>query len=636
MSHHHGPIPMRLALLPLLACAALAPAGEKGPYQNELKYEIAADGGRVPIPKFKIPEVEPQHRVAFALYTTHRGVLKLTAQCYPLKPGEPRAMTLEIADGDGWKAIAQAPVDARGNNAVFRVTDWDMTKTVKYRVRLGDVAHYAGTIRKDPVDKAQIVVGLFSCNSNGDRRDKPELIANLVHQDPDLLFFAGDQSYAEMDHQWAWLDFGHQFRDIMRDRPTICIPDDHDIGQGNLWGEGGKLATTRGGESGGYFFTNDYVNEVQRAQTSNLPDPFDPTPIQRGITVYYTALNIGGVSFAIVEDRKWKTGPHIASAARTALAQEFPQIGEGVDIPPEKLRTLDVPGAELLGERQLHFLRAWSDDWSGNAQMKVVLSQTVFAGTTHRGKGGKRGGPDLDCNGWPQSGRDRAVEALRRVRATHLCGDQHLGTVIRYGLGAYGEAGHAFCGPATVNFWPRAWDPLAQPDRAIVGVLPLLGDYPDRLGNRITMLAYSNPTDLTGGGKLKPSNPTASGYGLIRYDTTARTATFESWPRFVDVRKPSAKQFAGWPITVSQDEQDGRIADAHLEVTLAGVAQPVVSVIRQSDGELLYTVRSATATFRAPLYGAGPFTVRAWDQDAAKAVERRDVAANAQALRLGE
>ena len=40
-----------------------------------------------------------------------------------------------------------------------------------------------------------------------------------------------------------------------------------------------------------------------------MPDPFDPTPIERGIGVYYTDLTIGRVSFAIIEDRKFKTGP---------------------------------------------------------------------------------------------------------------------------------------------------------------------------------------------------------------------------------------------------------------------------------------------------------------------------------------
>ena len=38
-----------------------------------------------------------------------------------------------------------------------------------------------------------------------------------------------------------------------------------------------------------------------------------------------------------------------------------------------------VTDAELLGERQMNFLRDWATDWSGGAWMKVVLSQTLFA-----------------------------------------------------------------------------------------------------------------------------------------------------------------------------------------------------------------------------------------------------------------
>jgi hypothetical protein len=116
---------------------------------------------------------------------------------------------------------------------------------------------------------------------------------NLRHQDPDLLFFAGDQSYDHKQHLEAWLLFGRQFRDIMRDRPTITIPDDHDIGQGNLWGAGGIKADNANGDSGGYFFSPDYVRAVEAAQTWHLPDPYDPTPIARGIGVYYTDLTVG-------------------------------------------------------------------------------------------------------------------------------------------------------------------------------------------------------------------------------------------------------------------------------------------------------------------------------------------------------
>jgi len=45
----------------------------------------------------------------------------------------------------------------------------------------------------------------------------------------------------------------------------------------------------------------------QRTQCGHNPDPYDPTPVDQGITVYYGAFRYGGVRFAILEDRKFKT-----------------------------------------------------------------------------------------------------------------------------------------------------------------------------------------------------------------------------------------------------------------------------------------------------------------------------------------
>ena len=49
-----------------------------------------------------------------------------------------------------------------------------------------------------------------------------------------------------------------------------------------------------------------FVHAVQTTQTAGMPDPHDPTPVEQGIAVYYTDWLYGGISFAIIEDRKWK------------------------------------------------------------------------------------------------------------------------------------------------------------------------------------------------------------------------------------------------------------------------------------------------------------------------------------------
>ena len=59
------------------------------------------------------------------------------------------------------------------------------------------------------------------------------------------------------------------------------------------------LAWGRGDADGGYRYPVKYVNQVQRQQTTSLPDPVDPEPVSRNIGVYFTRLNVGGVDFAL-------------------------------------------------------------------------------------------------------------------------------------------------------------------------------------------------------------------------------------------------------------------------------------------------------------------------------------------------
>ncbi len=77
------------------------------------------------------------------------------------------------------------------------------------------------TTDKERVDEADIVLAALSCNSNQDRGMRETYVRNVLAQDPDLVFFAGDQSYDHKQHTAAWLKFGLQFRETFRDRPAI-------------------------------------------------------------------------------------------------------------------------------------------------------------------------------------------------------------------------------------------------------------------------------------------------------------------------------------------------------------------------------------------------------------------------------
>lgn len=540
--------------------------------------------------------------VAFAIYTHDHGVLKLTAQFFPLKPGEPRQARLEFQRDGVWTEVATEPILYPGWSAHFRIENWDATRNIRYRVRHGDKAMFEGLIRRDPTDKNEIVIANMSCNSSRTGGLRPEIVEHLRTQDPDLLFFAGDQTYRHTEHTAGWIEFGLQFRDVMRDRPTICIPDDHDVGQPNLWGENGKQCLREDGTDGGFFYPVDYVNQVQRQQAWNLPDPVDPSSVERGITVYFTRLRVGGVDFAILEDRKFKSGPF----------GKIPEMGprpDHINDPAYDSKAVDLPGLQLLGERQEKFLRDWAQDWTGS-EMKAVLSATSFCGAVHmHGKAEQRLLADLDCNGWPQTPRNRAIEEIRRAWAVHLCGDQHLAVVTKQGIQEHGDGPYSFTSPALVNTtYGRWWHPLDEkpgPNPVPNSPLPWTGDFNDGFGNKLSMMAYANPPDIN------DERQRADGYGIVRFDKKSRRITFECWPRFSDAKGAAQGQFPGWPITVSMENNDGRKVAGWLpELVFENEANPVVQVIEDVTGDILYTVRTMRSRFHPRVYSKGKHTIK--------------------------
>jgi hypothetical protein len=486
----------------------------------------------------KVPRDEV---IAFALYTVSNKTLKLSAQLFPLFPKETRKIRLEIYKNNTWQEIQDIKINDIGWSGLFRIDNWESDKDIPYRIRHSNSAFFEGLIRKDPKNNDVIKIAGLSCNSNKDRGMRPHYIRNINYHDPDIIFFAGDQSYDHKEHTAAWLKFGLQFRDIMRNRPTITIPDDHDIGQGNIWGEDGKKASSPAGNDGGYFYHPEYVKMVERCQTSHLPDPYDPTPILRGIGVYYTSLIVGEVDFAIIEDRKFKSGP------KGKIPQQGPRPDHIIN-PEYDPSSIDVPGLSLLGERQLTFLNEWGENWTG-VKMKAVLSQTGFCGGAHlHGPEQTRLHADLDSNGWPQTGRKKALEIIKKANAVHIAGDQHLPTIIRHGINEFRDGPWAFVVPAIVNnYYSRWWKPEdeeAGMNHKPSNPLPWTGDYYDGFNNKISMYAYANPDS--------PSN--GAGYGLVKFDKLNNTVTFECWPRHSNVQEKNSQQFLGWPKTIKIGE----------------------------------------------------------------------------------
>jgi hypothetical protein len=593
-------------------------------------------------------------------YTVSRGILKLTAQMGPLGPDDTRAAELQVReDGYGrWSTAAVGDFVEDSCTIPFRVENWDSSLDVPYRIvyelKMGSGESsrntYEGMIRAEPEDRDFVVAaftghkiytGDLKWNHSGIWFPHNEVISAVVAHDPDLLFFSGDQVYegdltpaeraphekAMLDYLYKWYRWCWAFEGLTRSIPAVTIPDDHDVYHGNIWGAGGRKAEAREGmtaqDSGGYRMSPRFVNAVHRTQTSHLPDPHDPTPVEQGISVYYTDLTWGGVSFAVLADRQWKSSPTVM-VPPGRFVNGWPQ-----EIGFDASREADREGAVLLGQRQLGFLREWAADWSGGTWMKAVLSQTILANVATIPRDATSGSivpslpilapgaypddykkaTDGDSNGWPQSGRNRALREIRKGFAVHIAGDQHLGTTIQYGIDEWHDAGYAFCVPSVGNTWPRRWFPPEPGMNRLPGAPRYTGDFYDGFGNRITVHAVSNPHQ-TG---MEPSNlhDRAPGYGIVRFDRETREITIECWPRYADPTDPDAPQYPGWPVHLNQMDNYPRSPAGYLpRLEVTGMESPVIQVIDESTGEIEYTLRIRGTTWQPIVFREGIYTIR--------------------------
>lgn len=552
-----------------------------------------------------IPKVEAKDIICFALYTVHDNTLKLTAQLYPIPGDAPKTVRLEVERDGKWVQVAETTAIEPGWTAPFRVDNWDDTQSVRYRVRHGKQATYEGLVRKNPVDKNEIVVAGFTGNSinarHGGDISRQDIIENVKRIDADVLFFSGDQVYDHFKHYAAWLKFGRDFGEIIKDRPTVCLPDDHDAGQPNLWGESGKISTLSGAADGGYSRPGAYVKEVERAQTSHLPDPVDPHKIGQDIGVYFTNLNWGNIDFAVLEDRKFKTGP----AGRVPKQGPRPDHIRNPEYDPA---SVDVEGAVLLGKRQLAFIDRWAQDWQ-NAEMKVALSATIFCGGAHiHGSANGRLHADMDSNGWPQSGRNRALRSLRKGFAFHYAGDQHLATIFHHGIDEHRDAIWSFCVPSIANLYLRWWEPLEAGANREPSSPAYTGDHLDGFANKVTNYAAANPEKMPAGNLL---NTRAAGYGVVRLNRDTREITMECWPRNVDITAEDAKQYPGWPRTISQFDNYNPPSWGELGTLTFNVDNPVVQLVDSESGDILYTVRASGKSFTPGAPRGKSFVVKA-------------------------
>ena len=530
--------------------------------------DIATGGSKI--------DINPEHElgpVMGCLHSVNKNTLKLSAQFMPVSESDISHARLDyqLSNTTQWIKGPVATIED-GYIALFRHDNWDSAQDYNYRVVNADndkIALYQGQIVKDPKKGKELKIALYSCitaTSKSLDADvyKPiikeertlgrytkdnilfphtELVKNCDAHQPDLYVFCGDQFYegvptqlwrnkpdSKLDLLYRWYLWYWSFAESVRSRPAILLADDHDVLQGNLWGVGGKDPTKLKGdkrreEDGGYTQTKDLVQMVYRIEHGHNPDAYDSTPIEHGIPVTYGAFVYGGVSFALIEDRKFKSRPN------TNVAPKHTQ-------------------GELLGTRQEEFLSTWANMDKGLP--KICITASIWG--SPQTKGNLTPLLDYDSNGYPPDGRTRAVQLIKDANAMVICGDQHLAMVTKQGLNTYEDGPLFFAGPAGAAFWQR-WFEGDNKLKNQYNNDPNTGNFIDTFGNKMRVLAVANPkvsysryrsqiannwSCFLSDGKLK-----SEGYGIVKVNHQKEQFLLECWPW--DADPSTEKQFTGWP-----------------------------------------------------------------------------------------
>ena len=527
--------------------------------------------------------------VTYTLDRNDDGIhaLRLNALFPPVASEDLGEVALEFQTRDhAWRRIAEGKLEDLSFTVPFEVEDVEEYLGRRYRV-LGEMNgtpyEWIGELHEPPADR-DLRIASLNCVKNvtahsawnraGVWFPHEDLTERVAAHDADFLFFAGDQIYEGdingVDRRKIILDYHTKyhrwlraFGELVRDRPCVIIPDDHDVYHGNIWGAGGVLAKAKDGltvqDAGGYKLSAEVVNAIHRTQVGNLPARMIPGPIGQGIEPYATRIRYGPADFAVVADRMWKDSASVMVPEGEVRNGWF----RNPDFDP---KDADVPDAMFLGPTQEAFLSSWAADRDPASPRKIVLSQTpwVNAATLPPGKDdgvvpglrihakgeyaeGDMPAADTDSGGWPQSARTRAVRSITDADAIHLAGDQHLGSLVQYGVDDHRDGGFVFTPPAVANTWPRRWMPIEPGANHVEGMPRYTGDFVDGFGNLMTVWAVTNPEDR----RLEPRRlfDLSPGYGIVKIDPRTGDAILEAWPRWADPEMPNT-QYVGWPFEV--------------------------------------------------------------------------------------
>jgi len=535
---------------------------------------------------FSTSMVDP---ILASFYTNTSDSLFVCAQLMPFKLIDSDSIILILADSvNSYLLKFTGKYDSTNYQLNFRIPLTVNAERFTYSIRYsGNQSKFihpkSGTIRKSPIHNEAKIMAL-NCNGFTFFHSGGIDYKNLLYpyrqikkgykiQQPDVLTFLGDQIYESRpeaairkhpfcldDYLYKWSIWCYSFREIMLNQPTIIMTDDHDVYQGNIWGNGGIKAKkspltkipkyytannydTWQQDNGGYFMGVDFVNMVTKSQTSHLPYPNNPV-LKNGMINYYTSYQYGNLDFLILEDRKFKSAP----------SQNDFQVYNGFAIEDSiSYNKYHNDSFKLLGKKQLEFLDKWVNQPIQKNESKIILTQSAYVSLTSipldynplkdrpakKDSTPQKVSPDMDTNGWPKVGRDRALNTIGDHPVLFISGDQHIGAVIEV-FDSSQNSIPFYSVPAIANTWPRIWWPENESNSP-------LGFFTDAFGNQLNVKAVSNPNPQA----PYPNNINykSPGFGIIQFNKEGNKADLHAYPLYFDALSPG-NEFEGWPQTV--------------------------------------------------------------------------------------
>ncbi|KAL3913192.1 MAG: hypothetical protein SGILL_006588 [Bacillariaceae sp.] len=374
---------------------------------------------------------DEQTMIAGVLYTHSEKKLKMTVMFPPLHSDESRRakvyLTPSSLDKDSGGKVSERHCQIREGTWHCLVQfgniphDQEYTYEIQYTADASqDGNHFYKYDGMVPMQKDYPRIAGVGCFGPDGTKNKDALRDAIIAQNPDLVVFQGDQTYFHEDVSNAvrLVELGcptvYTMGELTRNVPTIVQMDDHDFGQGNIWGAG------LGDEDSGAGFEKSpcVVNRVQELALGHLPDPATTDTLDNGISVHYTNYIYGKTDLAVLESRKFKNFAAADSDSYFGSDQE-----------------------------------AWVEEWCQDQdRLKVVLLQTPIVDiATNKTKNHGIVPMSEDFLKKADPGRDRFLDIVKGCSPLLLSGDQHLGVAV-----TYPEHGISECAsPAAINdvFW---------------------------------------------------------------------------------------------------------------------------------------------------------------------------------------